>query len=201
MKKSITGMDRVGPGQAGSVTGLILAGGASRRFGADKARFPVDGRPMIAHVYAAVAAVAGDVLVGLGGGDLAGTEVAARVVRDAYPGAGPLAGIHAGLVASPTPWLLVVACDMPFVTPAALGRLLAARAPGVQAVVAQDGQGRRHPLCACYHASVRPLVAARLDAGQLRLQALLDDLPGLVLVPLPDADLRNVNAPDDLRAP
>src|SRR5690606_27578305 len=46
-----------------AVTGLILAGGESRRFGADKARHPVGGRPMIERVYAAVAAEAGEVLV------------------------------------------------------------------------------------------------------------------------------------------
>lgn len=180
-----------------AVTGLILAGGESRRFGADKARHPVGGRPMIEHVYAAVAAVAGEVLVSVRAPG-AEPSVPARVVYDALPGAGPLAGLQAGLMVCRTPWLLVVACDLPFVTPEALARLLGARGPGVAAVVARDGAGRRQPLCACYHASVRPLVDARLAAGRYRMLALFDDLAGLREVALPDAALHNVNRPSDL---
>lgn len=177
-------------------TGLILAGGASRRFGQDKARAPVGGRPMVARVHAALAAVTAEVLLSVRtGDDPYGLPV--RVVRDPVPGAGPLAGLVAGLRACRTDWLLVVACDMPLVTPAALAALAGACAPGVQAVVAEAG-GRRHPLCAVYHRAVRPHAEAHLAAGRLALHALLDVLDPVRIVPLPEAAVHNVNRPDDL---
>ena len=181
-----------------SITGLILAGGASRRFGTDKARASVGGRAMIARVFEAVSAVTGEVLVSVraGGGDYG---LAARVVEDAVPDAGPLAGLEAGLRACRTPWLVVVACDMPFLTPEALEAVTRARAPGLDAVVARTPDGRLQPLCACYHTSVLPVVAARLRSGRRSMRGLLERLGAVRVVPLPEAPLRNVNRPGDLR--
>ena len=181
-----------------SITGLILAGGASRRFGADKARAAVEGRTMIARVFEAVSAVTEEVLVSVreGGEDYGLPGV--RVVEDAVPGAGPLAGLEAGLRACRTPWLLVVACDMPFLTPDALEAIKRRRAPGLDAVVAQTPDGRLQPLCACYATRILPVVEARLRSGRRSMRGLLERLGAVRVAPLPEAPLRNVNRPGDL---
>ncbi len=182
-----------------SITGLILAGGASRRFGTDKARATVGGRTMIARVFEAVSAVTDEALVSVGaGGEDYG--LSARVVEDAVPGAGPLAGLEAGLRACRTPWLLVVACDMPFLTPEALEAVTRARAPGLDAVVARTPDGRLQPLCACYATAIRPVVEERLRSGRRSMHGLLEHLGAVRVVPLPEAPLRNVNRPGDLDA-
>jgi len=179
------------------VTGLILAGGRSTRFGADKARHPVAGRAMIEHVVAAVAAVTDAVLISVA--EVPSDDMpAVRYVVDRYAEAGPLAGLHAGLEAAGTPWVLAVACDMPFLTPAVLQRLLDARTPNVAAVVARTPDGQGHPLCACYHRDARPLVEARLASGTLAMHALLDYLENVRYVDLPPGPLRNVNRVSDL---
>ncbi len=179
------------------ITGLILAGGASRRFGTDKARVAVGGRAMIARVYDAVAAVTDEVLVSVreGGADYG---LAVRVVADAVPGAGPLAGLEAGLRACRTPWLLVVACDMPFLTVAALETLIRRCAPGVAAIVGETADGRMQPLCACYHRSVLPVVEAHLRTGRRAMWDLVEHIDPVRRVPLPPAATRNVNRPEDL---
>lgn len=186
--------------QAHDLTALILAGGTSTRFGADKARHRVAGRAMIGHVLDAVAAVADTVLlsVGAGGETFEEMPAAIRRVRDHYEDAGPLAGLHAGLLAAETPWLLVVACDMPFITTDVLHTLLDARSPDADAVVARTPDGRSHPLCACYHRRVLPTVEAHLAAGTLAMHALLDPLKNVRYVDLPAAPLRNVNRVSDL---
>lgn len=182
------------------VTGLVLAGGRSRRFGRDKAHYHVEGRPMVDRVAATLAEVASTVLVSVRTpGEEA--EWPGRLVADRYPGAGPLAGLQAGLRAASTPWVLVVACDMPFVTPRGLRQLVAAIAPGVQAVVAEGQGGRRQPLCACYHRSLEPLASSMLDAGERavhRFVTQVDPARGLRTVRLPDGALRNINRPGDL---
>lgn len=180
-----------------SLTGLVLAGGQSRRFGADKARHEVAGRAMIERVVEAVAAVAEDVLISVGA-EGSFDVPAARQVVDRHKDAGPLAGLHAGLVAAETPWVLAVACDLPFITPAVLRALAAARRPDAAAVVARTPDGRRHPLCACYHRRVVPVVEAHLAAGRLALHALLDRLDNVAYVDLPAGPLRNVNRLSDL---
>jgi len=182
-----------------STTGLILAGGRSRRFGADKARHPVRDQPMIEHVYAALAAVAGEVYVSVRALE-EGDGFPATALPDRLPDAGPLGGLHAGLHAARTPWLLVVACDLPFITPEALERLLEARDKAVQAVVAENEQGRLQPLCACYRVSILPVVEARLQAGRRAMHGLLDQLETVGTVRLPDEVLRNINRPTDLDA-
>ena len=96
--------------------GLIVAGGASRRFGRDKARHPVDGAPMIARVHEALATVAHPVVVSVGTGDASYADVLpddVTHVRDRHADAGPLAGLDAGFRALSSAWVLVAACDMP----------------------------------------------------------------------------------------
>ncbi|MFQ5572361.1 MAG: molybdenum cofactor guanylyltransferase, partial [Rhodothermales bacterium] len=109
------------------VTGLILAGGQSRRFGSEKARYPVAGRPMMVHVIEAVSSVTAALLLSVRedtAGWLHHAFPGVRTVTDRYDDAGPLAGLHAGLMEATTPWVLAVACDMPFVTADVLRRLL-----------------------------------------------------------------------------
>ncbi len=180
------------------LTGLLLAGGRSRRFGTDKALASVEGRAMIERVYDALAPLCTEVLVSVRD---AGTTYSlpgpARFVADRVPNAGPLAGLAAGLAASETPWLLVVACDLPFLTTAALRSLVEARTDVVEAVVAVTPDGWNQPLCACYHRRVQPVAEEQLAAGKRALYAFLGRLT-VCTVPLPDEPLRNVNARSDL---
>jgi len=183
------------------LTALLLAGGRSRRFGTDKARAVVDGTPMLRRVYETARALTPHVLLSVrADGDFYFDLVPPEVPRllDSVPEAGPLAGLVAGLRAARTPWLLALACDLPFLNEATLRRLLADRSPDFDAVVPVTSDGRRQPLCALYRVeTVRPVAEARLVAGRYALQALLDPLSVATLA-VPDTPLHNVNTPDDL---
>ena len=179
------------------VTGLIVAGGQSRRFGTDKARHPVAGRPMIERVHDVLAPLVETVLVSVRTLDT-DYDLPAQRVADEYSGAGPLAGLHAGLGRCRTPWLLALACDVPFLTPETLQTLLATRDDPKRPVVARTPDGRRHPLCALYPRTLCPLAEELLEADQFAMHDLLRAAGTVREVAVPHEPLRNVNVRGDL---
>ena len=177
------------------VTGLILAGGASRRFGRDKALATLDGVPFVARVHTALSAHAASVLVATGPTPRA-YPVDARVVLDAVPDGGPLAGLAAGLAACETPWLVSAAVDLPFLTVEALQPLLGDVPEAVDVAVALADDGRRQPTVALWRvATVGTVVAERLAAGRLALHGLVDRLEAREVS---IHGLHNVNRPSEL---
>ncbi len=186
---------------ADEVTGLLLAGGSSTRFGSDKARYRVDGVALIRRVYDVLAGVTGSVLVSVRDAgqrydDLLSADI--RYVEDAVPGAGPLAGLAAGCDAATTPWLLVAACDLPFLTAGVLSQLLDARTSEVDAVVGRTPDGRTHPHCAAYRrVPAQEATSALLAADRYAFHALLDRL-SVATADVPAESLRNVNRPGDV---
>jgi len=176
------------------VTALILAGGKATRFGGiAKHEIVIAGRTILERQTSLLAPRVAEILVS------SPDDIAAyRCVRDSA-GEGPLAGIAAGLAASTTPWLLVIAGDMPFITAALIDSLLAARAPDLDAVGLLISN-LPEPLCCLLHARTRPTVERRLATHRYKASGLLTD-EGLNVRWLTDADpaaLRNLNSPSDM---
>lgn len=163
---------------ASRVTGVVLAGGASRRMGVDKRSVVVDGAPMLVRATRAVAAVADVVIIACRRGDPPDPAVVsasgARIVHDRHEHAGPLAGLEAGLAASETDLTIVVAVDMPWVSVSVLRYLveLAQATPGVDAVLVQTDDGPE-PLLAVYRQTALGAASQLLETGERRLMALL----------------------------
>lgn len=152
----------------------ILTGGRARRFdGRDKSQLRVAGRTMLERqLEALVGAVDRIWLAGYYGDVPLAPPLC--VLADRKPGRGPLAGLDAALAAEPHGTVLLLACDMPYVTAPFLAHLLT-RLDGFDAVVPKTERGY-HPLCAVYAQSCRVVVQRRLDQGHLRMQDLLADL-------------------------
>src|SRR2546430_17145261 len=110
---------------------VIRAGGLSRRMGRDKAGLPAGDGTLIQHLARRLAPVVDETIVAGGSGrhNLPGVTT----VDDRYPGLGPLAGIHAGLLVARSPLVWVVGCDLPHVDPG-LAALLCGLAGDVDAV-------------------------------------------------------------------
>lgn len=180
----------------------VLAGGRSSRFGADKARALLAGRPLLAHAAASLPAPAELLLVAARPYPDLAALVGARQVRDA--GGAPLAGVAAALAEARWPWLAVVACDLPHLTPD-FWRLLLARTAGARAVAVRHEDGRWEPLAALYHRDALAVAEARLARGERSLQGLLGAV-GARAVPAAEAlraagprALSDVDRPEDLR--
>jgi molybdopterin-guanine dinucleotide biosynthesis protein A len=157
----------------------VLAGGASRRMGRDKATLAVGGVALAAGVLAAAARVADPVVLVAPDGHPA-RRLAARVVTD--PGEGPLAALAAALEALEADHVLVLAGDHPGLVVALLAHLVALAARG-EAVACRRGP-RLEPLVAVYRrAPALAAARARLagPAGGRTLLGLLADLDTVVV--------------------
>lgn len=179
-------------GAGGRAAGAVLAGGASRRFGSDKAEARFAGERLVDRVRA--------VLRGAGAGPVAVVggprrqDDGAIWVPDADPGEGPLGGLVTALRWSPRPWTVVVAVDMPLLddlTVAAVVERAVAR-PGH--VAAARAEGRLQPTCACWPAdSLAPLERA-FQAGERSIGRILGDLP-IEPVDVPDRVVGDADTP------
>jgi molybdopterin-guanine dinucleotide biosynthesis protein A len=152
--------------------GAVLAGGASRRMGQDKAALLLDGEPLLARVVRRLRAVTPEVLV-VGPTErrsLVPTDV--PVVPDDRPGLGPLGAIATALRASAASAVVVVACDMPFVRPELVRYLLDLAEAGDAAVVVPRSPRGTEPLHAVYRRECLPVADALLEAGDLAVAAL-----------------------------
>jgi len=181
-----------------AVTGAVLCGGRSTRFGSDKALREVAGRTLLQHALDSLAPAAEVLIVGR-----AYTHVAARFIPDLRPGLGPLAGLEAALHASSRDWVALAGCDLPCLTPA-FWRLLCRHATAGRPVSVRDRGGEFEPLAALYPRTALREVAARLDDGHLDMQSLLAALDAVAL-PVEEVEaacgrwvLRNVNRQEDL---
>lgn len=179
-------------------SGAILAGGLSRRFGQDKALYVYKGKPLVAWVMDSMVeasecfVVSNRAYPGLG-----------MVYPDLKRGGDTFSGLYSALALAKQGWVAVAACDQPYLSTDFWRFMLGCIRPNTQAVVAASG-GFLEPLGGLYHKSLEPEVLRRLEAGELKMQALLHSIPH---VALDKTELEgrfgpylfvNANHPDDL---
>ncbi|HEX5751208.1 MAG TPA: molybdenum cofactor guanylyltransferase [Archangium sp.] len=194
--------ERSGPEYA-DVTLAVIAGGKGERLGGvAKGLLELEGRTVLERVLE-LGRLCGDVLLGTNEpGPYERFHL--RTVGDVVRGRGAPGGVHAALVGARTEWVLAVACDMPFVSEAAVRVLLDARSPEVDAVCFTVG-GRVEPLLALYRRTLSDEWGEALKKEEPSLRALLSrcrtkHLPEEALRAV-DAELRavvSVNTPEDL---
>jgi molybdopterin-guanine dinucleotide biosynthesis protein A len=171
------------------VTGALLVGGASTRFGSPKALARYEGETLAERGYRVLAEAFGEVLVVGKAAD--GLELPFDVVDDGSDVRASMVGVAAALRLAGADVVVVLPTDMPLVT-ADLLRSLADAVEGHDAAVPQTGA-----LPGAYRRSALPLLERRIAAGELALHRALGKLRTRV-VELDEAALRNVNEPGDL---
>src|SRR6185295_447743 len=121
------------------LTAAILAGGRSTRFGGrDKSALVVDGRTIFDRQLSELSQIADEILL-VGGTIEREPRPGVTPIADLIPGCGPLGGLHAALTAARGDRVVVVACDMPYVSApflAYLAGLVGAGEPAGQYVAA-----------------------------------------------------------------
>lgn len=154
-------------GDAAAITGIVLAGGQGRRMGGvDKGLVELAGRPLVAHVVARLAPQVGAIVINANQNLDRYAAFGHPVVPDAVGGfAGPLAGLHAGMTAATTPFVVTVPCDSPFLPLDLVTRLAAARTrENAQLAVART-LDQPHPVFALVRRDVLPHLATFLADG------------------------------------
>ena len=182
-----------------STTGLVLAGGASRRMGRDKALLRIAGSTLIERVAAALAPGCKEVVIAAGHRQSDYRFLRLPALPDPAHAAGPLAGVLAGFRHYPDRWLLVAPCDLPLLSAEYGVRMQQALANGDPLAVAATA-GQIHFSCLLAHASLHTSLRDYLSAGGRRVETWVQghqpkqvdfsDQPELFL---------NANTPADLK--
>lgn len=182
---------------------VVLAGGASRRMGRDKATVNIDGAAgpttLVEHVVTTVARRCSPVFVIAAPGQPL-PELPAVVLRDEVRGVGPLLATGRGLRAAAEAglqWAFVCAVDMPHLTMDFVDDLAVPAARlGVDVVLPWDG--RDHYLAGVYRTSLAGRIATLVAAGERSMRALVDTVDTQRIVMPEQRALTNANTPGDL---
>ena len=184
------------------VSAAILCGGEGRRMGgADKSQLRASGRPFIERQLDVLRPLTPHLML-IDRDARRVVPPGIRLVTDIVPASGALGGIYTALALASTDRVLVLACDMPFVTSAFLSYLVE-RDEHADVVIPRDRQGR-YPLCGVFQRRLAPSIRARLDAHTLRVE---DALAAFDVTTVDESDvarfdpdrrlLLNVNTPAD----
>jgi molybdopterin-guanine dinucleotide biosynthesis protein A len=187
-------------------TGVILAGGRSRRMGRDKAFLPGRKKTLLEDTLSVMTGLFPEILLSGDAPRLA--AYGCRVLADETPDRGPLGGLCTVLKAAAFDYVFLAACDLPFFSAAAVQELWrrGREAAGALAFM-PTAAGRVHPLHAFYHRDLLPVLEENLRRGQLKLTRIFEAEPltgVLCLAPftgeLAAAIATNVNTPQEWAA-
>lgn len=190
-----------------SIAGVILVGGKSSRFGANKALAEFHGRPLISWVAKIITSVFSSCLL------VTNTPEVYEFLKlpmtgDRFPGSGPLAGIHAALAHIKESQAFVVGCDMPLIDPRFIRYQcqLAEKAKDWDVILPWLETGPE-PLHGLYRKTCLPVIEKCLEQGERKAGAVLEKLKvcrlGQEDILANGGDLRmfaNINRPEDMAA-
>jgi molybdenum cofactor guanylyltransferase len=177
-------------------SGVVLAGGKSKRFGSDKARFVYKGKPMMKWVLDSFELASERFIVA----NATYAEFNVPVYADVISSHTPLSGVHSALTHAKHDWVALAACDMPFLT-TNYWQTLQKYCPDTKAVVVASGFGLE-PLAAFYHRSLIQAIEAALNQEQKAVHLFLESIDKTVLkaeaLNLPSNTFLNINRLEDV---
>ena len=181
------------------VYGLILAGGSSSRMHRDKAALPYRGKSQLDRAFELASRHLSKVFVSVRASQTTDPTRAHRpMIVDCIAGEGPIVGIRSALAAYPDVAWLVLACDLPFLSDAALSQLLRERhAHGLATAYRSAHDGLPEPLCAIWEPAAGPALASYQNDGGHCPRKFLIRLAVPLLEPLDRRALDNVNTPEE----
>lgn len=193
-------------------TGVILAGGKSRRMGQNKALLRLGNKTLIDHVIHSMQSITEELLLITNSPDEY-THLGITMHKDIIPNVGALGGIHAGLSYASHETVICVGCDNPFLVPNLLTYLVSvlgehdAVMPWTDKEPSsynKDAQITLQTMCAVYSKRCLPIIEQMLNEPDLRVHALQEHANVLTLAPEiwkvydPEGhSFFNINTPED----
>jgi len=184
---------------AAPIHGLILAGGLSSRMHQDKAALRYQGRNQLDRAVELAGRHVSSVFVSVRANQSADPMRAQRpMIVDSVAGTGPIVGIRSALAAHPKAAWLVLACDLPFLSDAALSQLLRERdAASLATAYRSAHDGLPEPLCAIWEPAAAAALADYQAGGADCPRKFLMRHAARLLEPLDRRALDNVNTPEE----
>jgi molybdenum cofactor guanylyltransferase len=184
---------------AAPLYGLILAGGSSSRMLRDKAALRYQGKSQLERAFELAGRHVSKVFISVRADQTADPTRAQRpMIVDCVAGTGPIVGIRSALAAYPRVAWLVLACDLPFLSDAALSQLLRERdAASLATAYRSAHDGLPEPLCAVWEPAAAAPLAAYQAAGADCPRKFLIRHTAHLLEPLDRRALDNINTPEE----
>ena len=182
-------------------TAVILAGGSSRRMGRDKPELLFNGKTFLQAAVDRFSEAFDEVYVSVADEKKYSSVKAKRVV-DIYPGCGPMAGLHAALLACRGEGVFLVAADLPFSNPEAAKKMISL-CQNNDICIMMDSCGRYEPLFAYYRKTLLPDIERLLKSGRYKMTELFANARMRIADKSElgqawrDVMLVNINYPDD----
>ncbi len=153
------------------ISGVLLAGGKSRRMGQDKRNLMISGKSLFNHVLHVLESVFSEIIIVVDTISPVVAEINHRVVTDLIPEKGSAGGLYTGLTYSSHRQVFAVACDMPFLNPAVI-KGICDRSDSTDVTMVKLSNGL-HPMHSVYSKQCIPVLRRMIEDGQLRIQDLL----------------------------
>ena len=185
-----------------NVTGLILAGGMGRRMDSrDKGIVEFRGKPLVAHVVDRLAPQVNSLIINANRSLSEYGAFGYRVISDEVGGfAGPLAGLHAGLKACATPFIVTAPCDSPFLPVDLVERLYEALQEKIADLAVAKTGDQAQPVFALYSVTLLASLTQFLESGGRKIDAWYST-HHVVEVPFTDESaFANINTIAELQA-
>lgn len=185
--------------EAGSINGIILAGGKSKRMGTTKSLLLLNGHPFISYAIQALEPLTEHIYIV--SDDHLYNDFPCRSINDLVKDAGPLGGLYSGLQNSSANYNLVLSCDVPFIKTELLSLLVEEIEEHVD-VIQFSAEDQTHPLIALYTKNCIPSFKNLLDSGERRLRVALASVRVKTIPLEPEFAplLRNINTRKEYEA-
>ena len=142
------------------ITGIILSGGKSKRMGVNKSLLKIESKTIIEVVQEKISKLFKELLVVTNEPELY-QFLNLKIYEDIFPGKGPLAGIHSGLVHSKTQQNFILSCDMPLITTDMINTIINYKKDSPITVAKADGYIQQ--LCGVYNKYCLPVAEKLLE--------------------------------------
>ncbi len=152
------------------VTGIILCGGKSCRFGKDKGLCTLVGQPMIQYPLDAIKEICDDIIIS--SNEARYLELGYKVIPDEIKNIGPIGGIYTCLKRTKTEDNIIVTCDMPFVNKELVKYIYDNR--GDAKIASAFSSKFVEPLCSYFHKDTIPLILEMIEKKSYKMMALLE---------------------------
>ena len=183
-----------------AVTGIILAGGASRRMGMDKGLCNFNGKELVRYSIDLLLPICNNLLISSNNEALY-SKFGYPIIVDAHKNIGPLGGIYSCLKQSATTDNLVLSCDMPFLSSELL-RTVLSLSESYDIVVPQHNNSYLEPLAAYYSVSIIPIIEESIANDDFKLINLFNKVRTKIVMDEDDLgsikQFKNFNTPQDL---
>jgi len=184
------------------MTGIVLIGGRSKRFGKDKVLEHIGSKLLLEHVIDTIGPLFEHIiLIGHPRKDLSSYHI----IEDIIPERGPLGGILTALHTTPTQYCFVFAADMPNLNPEFIRYMISCA--GKHDIIVPVWSKGREPLHAIYHSRIKSIVRSLLDQNIYRIYDLFQQTSVLKIPEekisefgSPRQMFANINTPDDAQS-